>query len=53
LPAPWQIPELVERAHARPAEATREAGRRRPRAGSQRKRPSGKPSPTAAPRTSG
>jgi DEAD/DEAH box helicase domain-containing protein len=53
LPAAWQIPELVERAHARPAEATREADRRRPRTGSQRKRPSGKTDRTTAPRTSG
>lgn len=53
LPAAWQIPELVERAHARPAEAKREAERRRPRAGSQRKRPSGKADRTTAPHTNG
>jgi len=32
LPARWQIPELVERAHARPAAADRARDRRRPRA---------------------
>jgi DEAD/DEAH box helicase domain-containing protein len=41
LPAPWQIPELVERAHARPAEAKNEADRLRPRAKPQRKRSGG------------
>jgi DEAD/DEAH box helicase domain-containing protein len=41
LPAPWQIPELVERAHARPAEAKNEADRLHPRAKPQRKRSGG------------
>jgi DEAD/DEAH box helicase domain-containing protein len=53
LPAPWQIPELVERAHARPAEAANEADRLRRRSHSQRKRPSGKTAGTTAPHTSG
>jgi DEAD/DEAH box helicase domain-containing protein len=53
LPAPWQIPELVERAHARPAEAAYEADRLHPRTHSPRERPSGKTDRITAPRTSG
>ncbi|MCH8891459.1 MAG: ribonuclease H-like domain-containing protein [Myxococcales bacterium] len=51
LPASWRIPELVERAHARPAEAANAADRRRRRAGSQRKRSSAETAPATAPRT--
>jgi len=53
LPAAWQIPELVERAHARPAEAAREADRRRGRSHSQPKRSGGAAGRAPAPRTSG
>ncbi len=53
LPAPWQIPELVERAHARPDEAANEAGRLRRRTHPHRERPSRKANRTTAPSTSG
>jgi DEAD/DEAH box helicase domain-containing protein len=53
LPAAWQIPELVERAHARPAEAANESDRLRGRTGSQRKRSSGAADRAPAPRTNG
>ena len=53
LPASWRIPELVERAHARPAEAANQADRRRRRTGSPRKRSSGESAPATAPRTNG
>ena len=53
LPAAWQIPELVERAHARPAEAANEADRLRRRTHSQRKRSSGAADRAPAPRTNG
>jgi len=53
LPAAWQIPELVERAHARPAAAASQTDRRRPRSPSQPKRSSAATGRTTAPRTSG
>jgi DEAD/DEAH box helicase domain-containing protein len=53
LPAAWQIPELVERAHARPAEAAVEAGRQRPRTKARRKRSEGAAGRAPAPRTNG
>jgi len=53
LPAPWRIPELVERAHARPTEASNEAERLRPRTRSQPKRSRGAAGPAPAPRTNG
>ncbi len=53
LPAPWQIPELVERAHARPAKTANQADRPRARSQSQRKPSSGVAGQPAAPRTNG
>ncbi|MCH8084481.1 MAG: DUF1998 domain-containing protein, partial [Myxococcales bacterium] len=51
LPAAWQIPELVERAHARPTEAANDADRLRRRTKPQRKRSGGAANRTPAPRT--
>jgi hypothetical protein len=53
LPAAWQIPELVERAHARPTEAASNANRLRPRGHSQPKRSGGAASRAPAPGTNG
>jgi DEAD/DEAH box helicase domain-containing protein len=51
LPAPWQIAELVERAHARPAQETSPLDRPRSRGESRSKRSSAATSPATAPRT--
>ncbi|MFB3117515.1 MAG: ribonuclease H-like domain-containing protein, partial [Myxococcota bacterium] len=51
LPAAWQIPELVERAHARPTEAANDADRLHRRTKPQRKRSGGAADRTPAPRT--
>jgi DEAD/DEAH box helicase domain-containing protein len=53
LPAAWQIPELVERAHARPAEAANDADRLRRRTKSQSKQSGGATDRAPAPRTNG
>jgi DEAD/DEAH box helicase domain-containing protein len=53
LPAAWRIPELVERAHARPAETANDASRLRRRTKSQRKSSRGVTDRVPAPRTNG
>ena len=51
LPAAWQIPELVERAHARPIKTANDADRLRRRTKPQRERSGGAANRTPAPRT--
>ena len=51
LPAPWQIPELIERAHARPGKGVNDTVRPRSRSGSQRKRSGDEAGQAVAPRT--
>ena len=53
LPAPWHIPELVERAHARPVKTANQTDRTRTRSKSQRKPSNGAAGRPTAPRANG
>ncbi|MBW2541802.1 MAG: ribonuclease H-like domain-containing protein, partial [Deltaproteobacteria bacterium] len=53
LPAPWHIPELVERAHAHPVKPRERAGRPRARSRSRREPSSAAVNRPTAPRTGG
>ncbi len=53
LPAPWRIPELIEHAHARPADALHAGSRSRRRTSSRAEPPLGELMRPSSPRTNG